>query len=146
MAQICSSPRESRIDENFLLTIYTRVYLRQTFFSRIKNRLLKNDFNIFGDDGSYISFPSSAAFEIFLSFCISHAISYILSAIASLFDILSGFRDSAQIISVTRFVFPHPCRNPSSVDVFSGDLKKKKKSVGIVSGTREARGITRELH
>lgn len=67
----------------------------------------------------------------------------ISSVAASLFDIPSGFRNSAQIISVTRFVFPHPCRKPSSVDVFSGDLKKP---VGIERNARETHGITRELH
>jgi len=41
-----------------------------------------------------------------------------------------------QIISVTRFVFPRPCRNPSSVDVFSGDLKKP---VGIERNARDPR-------
>lgn len=44
--------------------------------------------------------------------------------------------NSAWIISVTRFVFPHPCRNPGSVDVFSGDLKKP---VGIERNARDPR-------
>lgn len=133
MAQIHSNPREiACMKKTFLRHGICTCVSSTNIFPSIKNRLKKkNDFNIFA--------PTTGTIHIFLShrrkllkyFSLSayHTLSHvsvILSAIASLLDIPSGFRDSAQIISVTRFVFPHPCRNPSSVDVFSGDLKKKK--------------------
>lgn len=135
MAQIHSNPREIAYMKKLSSdTEYVLAYLRQTFFHQLKidlkNKRLQH---IRPDDGNYtyIFLPHRRKLLKYFSLSAYHTLSHvsvILSAIASLLDIPSGFRDSAQIISVTRFVFPHPCRNPSSVDVFSEDLKKKKKN------------------